>query len=211
MLDGMFDWFDPSGFDLSGLDLGSLDFEMPGLLDGLEMPEFAEFGSNPFEGLFLDPNLLGQISKIALPGGPGAGSPGSGMASNPFDTGMLGQIAKLFGGTGGVLGALGTIGGGINAGNATKEAQERMERAVGEANDTVRGILGGAGDAFKPYTQAGADALARLSAQPPSNLAANYGPIGAASNLAATRRPVGTLSSLAANYRPLGSGRGLRG
>jgi len=136
---------------------------------------------------------------------------------------ILGSLGKLFGGSGGggggagglgglltgLLGLGGTVYGGINNKNATEEAQARMEKAVAEANESTRSILGGAGDAYKPYSEAGASALSRLSGMAPSNLAAGFGPVGQASNLAAGIRP-GQQSNLASRFRPLGSGRGVR-
>lgn len=207
MLDGMFDWFDPGTLDhLGGLDLSGLEM--------MELPEFAEFADNPFADLFLDPKMLEPLAKLAMPSGPGAGSPGSGMSANPFDPTMLGQLMKMLGGGQGLASLAGLVGGGINANNATKEAQERMERAVSEANDTVRGLLGGAQEAYKPYTDAGAQAVAKLSAMGPSNLAAQFGPVAGGGALAGrfgqiSQGPIGQASNMASRFKPLGSGRAL--
>jgi hypothetical protein len=76
---------------------------------------------------------------------------------------------------------------GIHQNNA---AVSHITDAVNTANTDARNILGGATNAFTPYQQAGTDALARLRAAPPSNIAGNFQP-------------------LAGNFNPLGTGRGL--
>lgn len=149
-------------------------------------------------------------------GGDNGGATGGGSLAGP-DGGF--DLGRLFGGAGNSLGSLlrgitggggagggsllssllpllGLIGGGINTNNATNRASEQLQGAARQAQDDARGLIGGARDDFKPYQAAGVDALARMQAQPPSNLAGNYSPIGQESNLADKFKSM-TLASLA--------------
>jgi hypothetical protein len=179
--------FDPSMFeelspimDQSGMfNLFDPTFQLPDILDSFD-PSIL----NSLAGLGSGGNVLSRLL-----GGGGSGGGGGG---------LLGSL----GGLSGLLGLGGTVLGGLNSRQATQDAQRRMDEAVTTANAKVEELLGGAQNAYKPYQEAGAGALAKLAAMQPSNLAAGFGPIGAASNI----KPgaVGQPSNLAAKFRPLG-------
>lgn len=178
-------------------------------LFGVSPEELASIMAGPGAGLA---SGAANIARGFQGGGVPNGASGTGVNDFLRLLGLGGGGGGLLGGLGGLAGLLGlggTIFGGLNAKEATKDAQARMDKAVLEANDTVRGILGGAGDVYKPYTEAGTSALARLSALPPSDLASKFAPIGQSSALAGRFGPIGQASSLAGKFRPLGSGRGI--
>jgi hypothetical protein len=223
-------------FDLSVLfdDDGNL---MPGALDGLGsgFPMFDDDGNPMPDAGFPSFDDNGNPMPDA------GGSPGGGLPSLPRLPGLpgagggggagLNDIARLLGLTGGggggmsglagLLPLLATLFGGINANNATRDATDRMTGAVTDANAMLEDKLGGAMGGFKPYADAGAGAMAKLTGAPDSNMATKYGPIstggpiqrgpiGQASNLAAGYRPIGQASNMAGGFNPLGSGRSLR-
>jgi hypothetical protein len=78
-----------------------------------------------------------------------------------------------------ILGLLGTAAGGYMNYNATGKATQQMTDAVNKANETITSLLGPSAAAFKPYSDMGAAAVGKLQALPQSNLAANFGPLGA--------------------------------
>lgn len=175
-------------------------------LPSFNIPDFGNGASTPGTGLdSFDPNILNQLAGLTrlIPGG---GSGGGGGNST------LSALARMFGiggdnGLAGLIPLLASIYGGVQNRNSTREATEQMQRSVGEANDTVRGILGGGGEAFKPYTDAGAGAVSQLQGMGPQALAGQYGPIGQRSQLAPGM--VSQRSNLAGNFRPIGNGRAL--
>jgi len=204
-------------FDLIDWGQGSFgDFDLSELFPEIDFSQFPELDkiqgaapADPFQGLSPEDlsSLFGGANGLdygkyisglgKLFGGGGGGGGG------------LDGLLQSLGGITGLLGLGGTIYGGINSKNATEEAQARMEKAVSEANDSTRSILGGAGDAYKPYQEAGQSALARIAAMQPSNLAGQFGATGQQSNLASMARP-GQQSNIAGRFRPIGSGRGIR-
>ena len=74
--------------------------------------------------------------------------------------------------------------------NATNDATQQTIAGINKASDQATGLINGASGNFTPYIQQGQSALAKMAAQPPSNIASQFGP-------------------LQGNYRPLGSGRAL--
>lgn len=175
----MSDWSD--GFDLSDL-----------WTSGQDLAGGADFGGyNPFD-----------------PGGPGGGSPDSGGGYNPYDPGgpgggspdsgggrgtSLGNVAGGAAGAarglftnpdgsvnwGSLLSILAPLAGGAYAANRTGAANQQMQDSIKQANAQITGLLGGNSALYAPYQAAGAQGLAGLMSQAPSNLASRYKPLGA--------------------------------
>lgn len=196
---------DFGGWDGS-IDWGDIDFDpsqwanipqMPGWNPADWLSGLPELTDNDWTALFAGSNWQQQIpqwlSRLGVGSGGGSGGGGGGGGSD---------WARLLST---ILGAGGTLYGGLQNRQNTEEAQRRQEAAITKANETITGLLSG-NNAFTPYQQAGESALAKLSALPPSNLAAAFGPIGAASALADRTRPQFQQSNIAAQFRPLGSG-----
>jgi hypothetical protein len=209
---------------------------MPGALDG--------FGG--FPGMDDDGGIMPGLPRFdddgnAMPGLGGGGDGGGGLPGLPRLPGMpggggggtsgLNDILRMFGmgGSGGGMGGLAglipliaALYGGTQARNAAGDSAARIEQAATDASAQTRDILGNAGAAYKPFADAGAGALARMTGAADSNIAAKFagaapksavmpgGPIGQASNLAGGFRPIGQASNMGAGFRPLGSGRSLR-
>jgi hypothetical protein len=209
---------------ISDEDLAGLNFD-PAMWSGMD-PIMDQSGMfNIFDPTYQVSDILSSFDPAMLEQIAGLG--GGGLTSTIARA--LGLGGGGSGGMGGLerllpllLGVGGTVAGGINQREATQEAQARMDKAIAEANDTVKGLLGGVGDAYKPYQDAGAGGLAKLAGmtsnlsagvQPigqASSMAGRYGPIGQASNLAAGRSPVGQASDIASKFKPIGYGRGIK-
>jgi len=206
--------------DLSNMDFGGLDPETLAILNQLQATDDSGLftGGTPIEDYTYGFDLGG----IKPPGGggkPGGGAPG---ASSLSQLGRMLGMGSDGSNLAGLIPLLASVFGGINANNATKEATERMQQSVTDANASTRDILGGAGAAYQPYSDAGKAAMAQMAGQGPSTLAAGFspigggvpmkagGPVGQTSALAQAFGALGQPSALAAGFRPLGSGRSLR-
>jgi len=154
-------------------------------------------------------------------GGPGGdGTSGGDDTGGGFNVGGL-DLSKLLGAGGSAagnllkslgiigkdgsidLGALlslgGIIGGGISANNATGKASAQMQEAANKANDLAASTINGASANFKPYIDAGAQAVGKMASFDTSPLGAKYVAQGTPSNLAAkfSSAPI-TLGAIAA-------------
>jgi hypothetical protein len=110
-------------------------------------------------------------------GGKGGAAAGSTIASLLKSLGLTNSAGDA--NLASILGLLGTAAGGYMNYNATGKATQQMTDAVNKANETITSLLGPSAAAFKPYSDMGAAAVGKLQALPQSNLAANFGPLGA--------------------------------
>ena len=126
---------------------------------------------------------------------------GGGAGGTPSLPGGLDKFMKSIGATSKdgslnwpmLLSMLGIGVGGLTAYNSTKKATNDITGGLANANKAVTDILSGASGAYKPYQDAGAAAVARLSSAAPSALAAQF------------------QSNLGGQFGPLGNGRGIGG
>ncbi len=104
------------------------------------------------------------------PGGPGNSTDGPG---------ALAQLAKMLGMSPQMLlPLLASVGGGLYGMHQTNKAADQMQQGITNSNKILTDAMGGMKDQFKPYQDAGLSALAKMQAQPPSNLAGNFNPLG---------------------------------
>ena len=129
-------------------------------------------------------------------GGYAPGDPRAGGYDAPVDWGKV--LSSVLGGAGKGIGLLDksgginwqalmsmlALGGGAAFGiNRTNKANDQMQQAIKDATGQVTSTLGGNSALYKPFQDAGAVGLQRMLAQPQSNLASRYRPLGTGAGL----------------------------
>lgn len=167
---------------VSGGDIAGSGDGLPPWLRDTDGSDWANGGNNPGSGDLTTPGLGsggGGQFRIPSPGG-SSGSSLASMASRLFSGGSEG------GGMGGLMSLLpllASVYGGINSRNAAEDGARQLQEGADKANDEARGLIGGAAAGYKPYMDAGTGALAKLQSMAPSNLAAQFRPIGSGRGL----------------------------
>lgn len=169
----LMDYFGPQSDYSGGVNLGDLGGGILGDYD----PRLDPNPGGAYDPR-LDPGLQGGGSP---PGGfPGVPAPGGG-GSNGAPNGQRGLFTNPDGSINwaSLLGVLAPLAGGAYAANQTGKANQQMQDSIKQANAQITSTLGGNQAMYQPYQAAGAQGLAGLMAQPPSNIAGRYKPLGA--------------------------------